>query len=172
VAKPTLRERGVHELKEMVVITVYLYIVIGAVILYKDAVLHGQGISFTPWGIAIVKAVVLAKFILIGDAMRLGEGFKARPLIWPTLYKTFSFLIFLIVLTIIEEIVVGLFHQRPVAVSLQELFGARLYETLAGFLLTLLALIPYFGFRQLAEVLGRGTLVRLFFSDRAAAKPL
>jgi len=172
VAKPTLRERGVHEAREFAIIAVYLYITLGAVILYKAAVLHGQGIGFEPWGLAIVKAAVLAKFVLIGHAMRLGEGFKAGSLIWPTLYKSFSFLIFLVVLTIIEAIVVGLFHQRPVVASLQELFGARLYEILAGFLVMLLILIPYFAFRELAEVLGRGTLVRLFFSDRTAAKPL
>ena len=171
IAKSTLRERGVHELREFATIAVYLYVTIGALILLKAAVLHTQGVSFTPWGVAVVKAAVLAKFVLIGDAIRLGEGFKTGPLIWPTLYKSFSFLVLLVVLTIIEEIVIGLFHQRPVAASLQELFGSKLYETLAGYIVMLLILIPFFAFRELGEVLGRGTLGRLFFSDRGAAKP-
>jgi hypothetical protein len=33
------------------------------VILMKTAVLHTEGIAFTPWGIAVVKAVVLAKLM-------------------------------------------------------------------------------------------------------------
>ncbi len=63
-----------HELKEFAVITVYLYITLGAVIMMKAAVLHTEGIAFAPWGIAIVKAAVLAKFMLIGNAMRLASA--------------------------------------------------------------------------------------------------
>jgi hypothetical protein len=37
----------------------------------KTAVLHDQGVAFTPWGIAIVKAVVLAKFMLVGNALKI-----------------------------------------------------------------------------------------------------
>jgi hypothetical protein len=55
--KATLHQRAMHEFKELVFISVYLYITLGAVILMKTAVLHTEGIAFTPWGIAIVKAV-------------------------------------------------------------------------------------------------------------------
>ena len=66
-AKAPLHQRAMHELKrELVFISLYLYITIGAVILMKTGVLHTQGIEFTPWGIAVVKAVVLAKFMLLG----------------------------------------------------------------------------------------------------------
>jgi hypothetical protein len=58
-AKAPLRQRAMHELRELVVISLYLYITLGAVILMKTAALHTEGIEFTPWGIAIVKAVVL-----------------------------------------------------------------------------------------------------------------
>ena len=61
-----------HEFKELAIITVYLYITLGAVILMKTAVLHTVGIEVAPWGIAIVKAVVLAKFVLFGYAMKIG----------------------------------------------------------------------------------------------------
>ena len=35
----------------------------------KAAVLHTEGIAFAPLGIAIVKAVVLGKFVLLGNAV-------------------------------------------------------------------------------------------------------
>jgi hypothetical protein len=44
----------------------------------KVSVLRDQGISFAPWGIAAVKAVVLPKFILIGRAMKIGEPYFER----------------------------------------------------------------------------------------------
>jgi hypothetical protein len=164
-AKPPLHQRAMHEFKELLFITLYLYITIGAVILMKTGVLRTQGIEFAPWGIAIVKAVVLAKFMLIGEAMKIGGRSTTGPLIWPTLQKAFGLLVLLIVMTIIEEAVVGLFHHQSIAASLSDLFGPRLEETLAGYLIMLLVLLPYCAFRVLGEALGEGRLVRMFLSS-------
>ena len=42
----------------------------------KTAVLHTEGIEFTPWGIAIVKALLLAKFMLIGRVLKTASATK------------------------------------------------------------------------------------------------
>jgi hypothetical protein len=165
-AKATLRQRAEHELKELAIISAYLYVTLGAVILMKTAVLHTEGIAFAPLGIAIVKAVVLGKFVLLGNMVHVGGRDISGPLIWPTLRRAFAFLVLLVVLTIIEEAVVGLFHGRPITASLGALFGARLQETLAGYLIMLLVLIPFFAFRVLSEALGEGRLERMFFVER------
>jgi hypothetical protein len=165
-SKATLHQRAIQELKEFTILAVYLYITLGAVVLMKTAVLHTEGIEFAPWGIAVVKAAVLAKFMLLGKAIKIGERTTTRPLIWPTLYRAFAFLVLLIIMTIIEEAVVGLFHHQLIATSLGELVGLRLEETLAGFLIILLVLIPFFAFRVLSEVLGEGRLERMFFVEQ------
>ena len=167
-AKATLRQRAMHELAEFAILTVYLYVTLGAVILVKASVLRDEGIHYAPWGIAIVKAAVLAKFMLVGRAMKIGERYADRPLIWPILHKAFAFLVLLVVLTIIEEVVVGLFHQQSAAASLGELLGAKLDESIAGIIILLLVLIPYFAMRTLSEALGDGRLVRMFFVERSS----
>jgi hypothetical protein len=169
--KATLRQRAMHELTEFIILTAYLYITLGAVILMKASVLHDYGINSAVWGIAIVKAAVLAKFMLIGHAMKIGERYSSRPLIWPTLHKALAFLVLLIVLTIIEEVVVGLFHHQTVTASLDELFGAKLDETLAGIVILFLVLIPYFAIRVLSEALGESRLARMFFVERESVPP-
>jgi hypothetical protein len=50
-----------------------------------------QGVDFAPWAFAAVKAAVSAKFMLIGSALKIGEGYKKYPLIVPTLYKSVAF---------------------------------------------------------------------------------
>jgi hypothetical protein len=90
-AKATLHQRAMHELREFVILAVYLYITLGAVVLMKTAVLHTEGIEFAFWGIAFVKATMLAKFMLLGKAMKIGERATTSPLIWPTLHKAFAF---------------------------------------------------------------------------------
>ena len=69
-------------------------------------------------------------------------------------------------MTLIEEAVVGLFHHRSIADSLGDLLGVRLEETIVGYVLTLLVLIPFFAFRVLSEALGEGRLERMFFIER------
>jgi hypothetical protein len=168
--KTTLQQRAMHEVKEFAILAVYLYITLGAVILMKTAVLHSQGIEFAFWGVAAIKAVVLAKFMLIGNALKIGERNSTRPLIWPTLHKAFGFLVLLIIMTTIEQAVVGLFHRQSITSSLGELVGPRLEETIAGFLIILLVLIPFFAFRILSDALGEGRLARMFFVERESMK--
>jgi hypothetical protein len=101
-----------------------------------------------------------------GSGRRGGQSRAGRPCTPSTLHKALAFLILLIVLTIIEEAVVGLFHGRSITASLGDLFGPRLAETLAGYLIMLLVLIPFFAFRVLSEALGEGRLERMFFVER------
>jgi hypothetical protein len=70
----------------------------------------------------------------------------------------------LIILTIIEEAVVGLIHLKSIASSLGELAGPRPAETLAGFLIMLTYSV--FAFCVLSEALGKGRLERMFFVAR------
>lgn len=39
---------------------------------------------------------MLAKFILVGHAMKIGQRILGRPLIWPTIHMAFAFLVVLI----------------------------------------------------------------------------
>ena len=113
-----------HEIKEFLILTVYLYITLGAVIVMKTAVLHTEGIQFAFWGVAIVKAAVLAKFMLVGNAMKIGDRYTGA-LIWPRAQGV-GFLLLLVVLTITEEVVVGLFHHRSIAAWPGDIVGSRL----------------------------------------------
>jgi hypothetical protein len=163
-AKPSLRHRATEELKEFLTLSLYLYVCLGAIIVMKSAILKSVGVEFDLWGIAAIKALLLAKFMLIGNAMRLGEN-KSKPLAWPTVYQSLLTLLLLIVLTTLEEMLVGALHHRTVKESLAHVAGDRLDVVLATFLIMFLILVPYFAFRNLAEVLGPGVLTRLFFTD-------
>ena len=77
-----------HELVQFAVISVYLYVCFGAVILYKTALLNAEGISYAPYGLAVVKALILAKFMLVGEAAQLGERYERRRVIYVILHKS------------------------------------------------------------------------------------
>jgi hypothetical protein len=161
-----IRQKAATELKEMAVISLYLYVCFGALLLYKSAILAGLGINFTHLGLAAIKALIMAKFMLIGRALHIGDRHHDRPLIWPTLHKSVAFLVLLAVLTAIEELVVGLLNGRSALQSLAEIGGGTRDELLVSLLIMWLILLPYFAVQSLGDVLGEGRLARLFFIDR------
>jgi hypothetical protein len=165
-SKASLREKAAEELREFVVLTAYLYICFAAVIYFKAAVLQAHDIAYAHVGLAIVKAAICAKFMLVGRAFHIGERFKNLPLIVPTLHRSFAFLLLLTVLTFIEEIVVGAIHGRTVLDSISEIAGGTIQQMVATALIIFLILFPYFAFRSLGETVGDKTLVKLFFERR------
>jgi Na+-translocating ferredoxin:NAD+ oxidoreductase RnfE subunit len=170
-AKPSLRHRATEEFTVLFALTLYLYICFGAVLLLKTSILRDAGISYTAWGAAAIKAVVLAKFMMIGRAMGLAKRYEHLPLIWPTLHKALTFLVLLLVLSTIEEITVGLIHSRPVDDSLQHVVGPIFFEGIAVSFVMFLILVPYCAFQSLGAVMGEGKLARLFFISRDDQTP-
>jgi hypothetical protein len=158
--------RVANELREFAVIAAYLFICFSALAYLKGAILQAQGIAYAPFGLAAIKALICAKFVLVGRAFHVGERFKALPLVWPTLHKSFAFLVLLLVLNLLEEVVVGAIHHRTVADSIADIGGGTLNQLIATSIIVLLILIPFFAFRALGEVVGERTLVRLFFEPR------
>ena len=159
-----------HELRQYAVIAAYLYVCFGALILYKTAILRGEGVSYTPFGFAAIKALILGKFILMGHAAGLGDRYQHRSLVHVVARKSLLFLVMLLVLSVVEELVVGLIHGRTVAASLSEFAGGRLPETLASCVIVLLILVPYMAFREFAVVLGEGSLRQLLLERRAGPR--
>jgi hypothetical protein len=165
-AKESLGERAIGELREFAVIAAYLYICFTALAYLKAAILQAEGIVFAPFAFAAVKALLCAKFMSLGHAVRLGERFKKRALIWPTLHRTIIYAVLIFVLSAIEEVIVGVLHHRSVTDSLAGLGGGTMPQLIATCIVMLLILIPFFAFRSLSDVIGERVLLRLFFEPR------
>src|ERR1700722_2052510 len=153
-SKASIGERVAGELKEFLVVAAYLFICFGALTYLKYAILQAQDIAFAPFGFAAAKALICAKFMSIGHAMHLGERYKTRALIWPTLYRSLVFVALLLVLNVLEEVAGGLFHHRAVADSISGVGGGTLQQLIATSFVIFLVLVPFFAFRSLGEVVG------------------
>jgi hypothetical protein len=163
-----IRSKFIEEFKAMAALAAYLYICFGAILLFKSAVLREAGIHQEIWGLAAIKALLLAKFMLLGRMLHVGKRFRDKPLIWPTLYHALTFLIVLLILTTLEELIVGFIHGRAAADSLNHVVGPIFFEGLAVCLIMFLILVPYSAFTSLSDVVGERETVRLFFVSRDA----
>ena len=140
----------------------YLFVCFGALIFYKASILHGEGIEFTVFGLAIVKALILGKFLLLLEALKIGEDKKhARSALANILTKSLLFSLLLFAMTVVEELIVGHFHGRASREVLREIAGGTWQQAVAVAILLFLILIPFFGYQEIAARLGKGKLSKL-----------
>ncbi len=158
----TLAQRARRELIEYFVVASYLFVCFGALIFYKASILHGEGIEFTVFGLAIVKALILGKFLLLLEALKIGEDKKhARSALANILTKSLLFSLLLFAMTVVEELIVGHIHGRTSHEILREIVGGTWQQAAAVAILLFLILIPFFGYQEIAARLGKGKLSKL-----------
>ncbi len=162
-----LKQKVARETKEFVAVYVYLVLLIGAFTVYRWLLMEEYHVGYFVFGYALVEALILAKVILIGEALGIGERFADKPLIFPTLYKTMLFALCVLVLAIIERLITGSFHRENVTGIFQEVIRGR-YELLARVLMMFVAFIPFFAFGETMRVLREVKLFDLFFRSRGA----
>jgi hypothetical protein len=169
--KGNLKEKLIHEMVEYWMNVAYLTLVFAAITQYRRLLLAAHDISYTNYWFALIKALILAKVIMIGAVLRLGRGFEEKPLIYPTLYKTAVFTLFLAVFTVLENVIKVLWKGTGFTGNLVEFLGKGHHEFLANSLVVFVAFVPFFGVKELGRVLGEDKIRALFFRRRADHGP-
>jgi hypothetical protein len=168
--EPAGREAGVKarvaaELRAYLFTSAYLFVWLAALLLYRDALLREAGLAALPFGLAAGKALVLGKFVLLGESLGAGSRVGARTLVHRIAYRALALLLVLLGLTLVEELVVGWLHGRSSGQTLAEAFGDAWREHAAGALLMLLVLVPFVAAKQVSLTLGPGGIRELLSTD-------
>jgi hypothetical protein len=132
--RKSLKEKIFHEMAEYWIIVGYLGLVFAAFTWYRRFLLAAYDITYTEYGVSLIEALILAKVIMIGDVIRLGRGLEQKPLIYPTLFRTIVFSLFIGAFTFIEHAVKNLWSGNGMGGSFVEFYGKEFNEFLAGFL--------------------------------------
>jgi len=161
-----LKERIFEEVKRFIVIFLYLWVVFALLSLHKSLVLTQRHLDYEEHTFAIINALVFAKVLLVAEDLHLGERFENKPLIYPILHKSFVFTIVLICFHIVESVVVGLWHGNTIAESIPPILGWNPKGLLGVGVMCFIVLLPFFGFREVARVMGGREMRRLLFEKR------
>jgi uncharacterized membrane protein YczE len=167
-AHSSVKEKAIEEFRLLWIIAIYLAVMLSAFAWYRRLVLAEAGLSYLHYGAAVIEALVLAKVILIGEALGLGRRFEGSPLIVSVLFKALVFGLFIALFNKLEDAIVGLIHRESWDQIAHSLFGAGQEEYLARTVIAIVTLIPFFAFWETARVMGQHKLFDLFFHKRAA----
>jgi hypothetical protein len=163
------KQKVLHELKSYWLLVLYMAIFFGAFANYRRLLLAHYGISYGEYGIGVIRALVLGKVVLVAEALRLGRGFEAKPLIVPTLYKTLLFTLCVAGFDIAEGLVRGLIGGLGPKGAVEDVMNRFNYEWLSRALVIFFAFVPLFAVRELRRVLGEGA-IGIFFRRSSAAE--
>lgn len=167
-SRHSIKERAVSEARQFFAVFLYIWLLLAVFGLYRWVILADANIV-QHQGFAILKALAFAKIMFIAEKMGFGERFKEKPLIWPMLLKSALFAILLMIFSLIEKAMEDWLW--PHAGGDQVSFTSPQAILSVGVVM-FVALIPFFGIRELGKVLGAPGLYRLMFVRRTQFVPL
>ncbi|MCU0889035.1 MAG: hypothetical protein MUC64_13670 [Rubritepida sp.] len=148
------RARLAHEIRVYALLSGYMFLCFLAVAAFKAALLAEEGVAFAPVAFAAIKALVLAKFLMLGEAMPLGARDHGGTLLSAALHRSLRLLALLAALLVAEELLRAMIEGRAGWAALQADVARRHWEMLASLALLWLVLLPYVGLQQIAGRLG------------------
>jgi len=167
-ASSSFKEKAIEELRMFWVIAIYLAVMLAAFAWYRRFVLSAAGISYVHYWAAAIEALILAKVILIGQALGIGRRWEGSQLILSVLVKSVLFGVFIALFGILEHVIEGLVHRDSWEQIAHSLVSAGRDEILARTVMVIVTLIPFFAFWETDRVMGNHKLFEMFFHKTAA----
>ena len=164
----SLTAKAADEFRRFLILFFYLWVLFGVFVLKQGIVLREHGFNFTMQGFALINALVFAKVMMLFEIFDPGRWLRKRPLIYPILYETLLLTVLFLVAHVLEKTIEGLLHGKTVADSMPALGGGGLMGLLSITAILFIALIPFFGLRNLSMAVGEGRLWALIFEQPTA----
>jgi hypothetical protein len=164
----SLKAKAVDEARRFLILFFYLWVLFGVFVLNQGVVLREHGINFAMQGFAFINALVFAKVMMLFEVFDPGRWLRRRPLIYPILYETLLLTILFLVAHVLEKTIEGMLHGKTVADSMPALGGGGLMGLVSITAILFIALIPFFGLRNLSLAMGEGRLWEVIFGQPSA----
>lgn len=161
VAETSAKSRLAHEFKSYGLISAYLFVCFSVILFYDASTSSGRTAEALGIGAALIKALLIGKFILIGELFKPGSRLRAPTLIHRVAWRTIGMLLVLILFKLIEELLVAAIHGQTIREALAELMQQSWPLLFAPALMMLLILIPLMTAIELDRALGKGSLKEL-----------
>jgi hypothetical protein len=165
--KTSVKQKVVHEFEEFAIISLYLTFFFCALATYSMLLLDSFNVSYFAYGTAVINALVIAKVILIGEAVHVGTRFENKALVYSAIWKAVVFCLLAFGFHILEEIIRHLVHEKELTGAFHNI---RIDELLARTLIVFCTFIPLFAFRELRRVMGPDNFWALFFHPTSTAQ--
>ncbi|MGB7434778.1 MAG: hypothetical protein WBR26_25095 [Candidatus Acidiferrum sp.] len=167
--KPGWKKRSLDELRKLSITVAYIWLLLSVFTLHREIILANYHINYSAkFGFAFINAVILAKFMWLGEILHAGKKATGKALLYSMLWNSALFTVILMVCHLLEEALVKVWHGQSFAASFSEML-ADPRDVFATMLLMFVVLIPFFFAKGLIEILGKDEMKRLLLKARPEA---
>jgi hypothetical protein len=159
----SVKQKVAHEFEELAIITLYLAFFFCALATYSMLLLGKFHISYFAYGTALINALIIAKVILIGEALHAGTKYEGKPLFYSAIWKAFIYGLLVFAFHVLEELING----KDLAGAFRDV---RIDDLLARTVIIFCTFIPLFAFRELRRVMGQDKFRDIFFRSASSLK--
>src|ERR1700727_1999953 len=164
----SLKAKAAEEFRRFFLLFFYLWILFGVFVLNEGVALREHGFNFAMQGFAFINALVFAKVMMLFEVFDPGRWLRKRPLIYPILYESLFLTVLFLIAHVLEKTIEGLFRGKTLTESMPALTGAGLPGFVSITVILFIALIPFFGLRNLNLAMGEGRLYAMMFEKPSA----
>ena len=162
-----LKQKAKNEMRRYITYTLFLTFFFGVFTTYERLLLNNLHAPFIPYGYSVIQALIMAKVILIGESIKLGERYSDRPLIIPVLYKTLVFCLLMMLLNILEHVITDcLIKKQSIEYVYEKYISRDLSLAFAKTVVMFFVFIFFFSVLETSRALGDNKLFNLFFKAR------
>ena len=165
--KESLRHRVKDEFVQASLLALYFAAWFCAIAFFTFALLREEAIPITPFGLAIIKAGLCAKFMMIGKAMFPLRVDANRGLVKSLFWHSIAYLGVVIALSFVEAGVDGLLHGKSFLESVSSFGHGDPVYIAALSLMYWLIVWPYLIVLGLNQSLGNKTVRTILFGSKA-----
>ena len=164
--KPGWKKRALDELRKLSITVAYMWVLLSVFTFHREIILANYHINYSAkFGFAFINAVILAKFMWLGEILHAGKKAAGKALLYSMLWNSALFTVILTVCHVLEEALINVWHGQSFAASLSETV-ADPRGIFATMLLMFVVLIPFFFAKGLIEILGKDEIKRLLLKAR------
>jgi hypothetical protein len=157
----TWKERIVRELKNVAVVLLYLWVFLTVFQLHQAIVLSEHNIPYNyaeGLVLAFLNAWILAKFVVIGESLRIGHRWHSKPLWQSILLKSAIFGMILMGCNLVEASLGRMWRAKSVAAGFSVLNAKAIIDGITLMLILIIVLLPFFAAREYRRILGKDIL--------------
>ena len=166
-AKPSLRHRIKDEFVQATLLALYFAAWFCAIAFFSFALLREAAIPITPFGLAIIKAALCAKFMMIGKAIFPLKVDANRGLIKSIFWHSIVYLLIVIALSFLESGIDGLLHGKSFLESIASFGHGDPVYIAAISIMYWLIIWPYLIVLGLNQSLGDKAVRTILFGSKA-----
>ena len=159
------KKRPLDELRKLSITVIYIWVLLSVFTLHREIILANYHINYSAkFGFAFINAVILAKFMWLGEILHAGKKAAGKALLYSMLWNSALFTVILMVCHLLEEALIKVWRGQSFAASFSETVADP--EVFATMLLVFVVLIPFFFAKGLIEILGKDEIKRLLLKAR------